>query len=363
MRARQTGRLLLTGLGGLAALLVAGLIAPSCLTPRPAAAAPTAAPAAKASPASRPAPSAGAKAADPVGKLLTEGWNQLDLVNYPACGAAFEKALASKPTAAQQAEALFGLGHLWQYRQPQDEVKAREYYTRVSEEFRDTPSGPLALLALARQADMPQYEKDRKREQARELYRKVIARYPGHFASEEAVHRLATTYLEELGDPASLDEGVRLLGEHLAKHPDSFLAPVMHLQLGGVCYDRKEYRKAVEHWTTADELDAKAGKDRAMDRSMQAGLYFRIAKVAEKQLQDYPLAIKWYERIVNEIKRDNKFYVSMLSAERCRKLMQQAGGGTGAAASVAPTTAAGPIPAASPASAPAPVPAKEGPKP
>jgi hypothetical protein len=71
-------------LGGLAALLVAGLIAPRLLAPRPAAAAPSAAPAGKATPTSRPAPPASNKADDPAAKLLTEGWNQLDLVNYPA---------------------------------------------------------------------------------------------------------------------------------------------------------------------------------------------------------------------------------------------------------------------------------------
>ena len=143
-----------------------------------------------------------------------------------------------------------------------------------------------------------------------------------------------------------MDEGIRLVTEHLAKHPDSFLAPAMHLQLGGVYQARGEYRKAIEHWIAADELDAKAGKNRAMDRSMQAGLYFRIAKVAEKRLQDYDLAAKWYDRIVNEIRRDNKFYVSKLSAERCRKLAAEA--------RTRPAVTA-------PASAPAP--AKEGAKP
>ena len=294
---------------------------------------------AEASPAKRTSPGTQATAAaDPVVKLLAAGWNELDLVDYRKAQKTFEQALARRPTVAQKAEALFALGHLWQYRQPGGDLgKAKRLYEQVASELADTPAGPLATLALARLADTPPYEKDRLREQARRLYRAIIDRYSDHFVAEEAVLRLAMTYLEELGNAEVEDVGAKLLTDFLARKPESFLAPVMRWELGNLHFNRTEYRRAVREWIAADTLDAKAPEGRAMSTVARAGLYFRIAKVSEKHLKDYATAAKWYEKIVTDVRRENRYYIAKVSAERCRKLAAQAA----AEAASRPTDAGG----------------------
>jgi len=230
--------------------------------------------------------------ADPHAKLLAQGWRDLEMVSYSKAQESFEMLLDRKPTRSQRAEALFALGHLWQYRRPGADVgEANKLYRQVATEFKDTPAAPLALLALGRLADAPEYEKDRKRAQARKLYQQVIATYPGHFAADEAVLRLAMTYLEEVGREKVEDTGAAMLTDYLAKKPDNLVAPVMHLQLGGLHQRRKEYPEAVRHWIASDEADEKAAA-----------------------------------KIVDDIRHDNKYYISKISAERCRKLAAGSGG-------------------------------------
>jgi TolA-binding protein len=264
-------------------------------------------------------------ASDPAARLLAAGWNELDLVNYPKAQRTFEQVLRSIPTPAQKAEAMFALAHLWQYRQPGADLgKAKRLYEDVVGELGEAPAAPLALMALARMADAPEYEKDRNRKRARELYREIIDRYRGHFLAEEAVLRLAMTYLEELGNVQVENVGVKLLRDFLARKPESSLAPVMHWELGNLYFNRREYRQAVREWIAADALDAKAPEGRAMSTVARAGLYFQIAKVNEKHLKDYATAAKWYEKIVTDVRRENRYYVAKVSAERCRKLAAQA---------------------------------------
>jgi len=290
----------------------------------------------------------GAKAATGPAQLLAAGWKQLDLVNYPASQATFKKVLgSSSATRAQLAEATFGLGHLWQYRRPGASIsEATELYQQVAEEYKDTPSAALALMALACLADTPEYEKDRRPDEARRLYREILRDKPESFVVHEAALRLAMTYLEERGSRKTEDEGVRMLTEHLAAHPNNFLATAMHTQLAVLFQSREEFRKALKHYIASDTVDLRAAQSeltdaerklplkrrlnqisqrRVMDTGSRAALYYRIASLAERKLKHYAVAVTWYEKIVYEIVRDNKFYVSKLSAERCRKLAAEAG--------------------------------------
>jgi len=262
---------------------------------------------------------------DPVAEQIAAGWDALELVNFPKAHKAFQAVLRSNPTPAQKAEALFALGHLWQYRQNGADLdRARELYEQVVRELANTPAGPLAMLALARMADAPPYEKDRRIEDARKLYRKIINRYGDRFVAHEAVLRLAMTYLERRGDRASEDAGAKILRDHLAKHAKNFLGIVMRSQLAELHFSRREYRQAVEQWIAVETLDAAAGKNRAMSPLARSGLYFRIAKVSEKHLKDYAAAAKWYTKLVTEVPRENRYYLAKISAARCRKLSASA---------------------------------------
>lgn len=245
---------------------------------------------------------------------LDAGWKLIGYINWPKALDELRAAADKATDPDDKAEALFALAYLWQYRRPDDDVdKARGYYQKIADELPKTRPAPLAVMALARLADAPSSEKDRQRDRARGLYRRILADYAHHLAADEAALRLALTYLEEVGQKASEDEGAKLLEEFLAAHPDSYLRAVMRKVLGDLAHERGQYRQAVEQWIAAAEVGVPA-------RNEQAIIYFQIARTAEKHLKDYALAAGWYERLVEEVKGINLYYVAKMSGQRCRKL-------------------------------------------
>lgn len=302
-------------------------------------------------------PSAGAAAAQPPGDphraLLDSGWQELRYANWPKARDLLEQAIAESPKTEIKAEAMYALATLWQIRQPGGSyAEAERLYARVAREFPDTPAAPWALLALARLADMPEYERDRNVDLARQLYREVLQRYADHVVADEATLRLAMTYLEKIGDTASEDIGAAMLARCIAEKPKNYLVYAMHLVLGDLAQRRQEYPRAVGHWIAADP-----GIIGASDR---AALYYKIGYTAEHNLKDYALAGHWYDRIVTDVKRENRYYIAKVAAERCRGLAAQAGQAAPAApgAPASEGTAAPGAPARGGTAAPGP--AKEG---
>jgi tetratricopeptide (TPR) repeat protein len=255
------------------------------------------------------------KASDPYRALLDSGWQELRYANWPKAREILQQARDTCPRREDKAEAIFALANLWQVRQPgTDATLAQALYEQVVRDYADTPAAPWAHLTLARLADTPEYEKNRQVDRARGLYEIILKVYPEHPVADEAALRLAMTYLEKVGDRPAEDRGVYLLEKHLAARPTNYLASVMHYLLGDLAQRRLDWRRAVEQWIAAD---AKGGVTNLAER---AALYNRIAHAAEHHLKDYALAAKWWERIVTDIQRDNRYYIAKLSAERCRKL-------------------------------------------
>jgi tetratricopeptide (TPR) repeat protein len=185
-------------------------------------------------------------------------------------------------------------------------------------------------MALARQADTPDLEKDRDPKRARELYERLLRDWPEHILTDEAVLRLALLSIQEAYIPdtavwgdmwiarfplAERDrletEAARRLEEHLKKRPGGILAAPMHVTLGNLYERRGRWQEAVNAWIAADAAGIPGLGDRAT-------LYHRIARVAELKLGQYDVAARWYERIVTDIRRDARYYVALLAAERCR---------------------------------------------
>ena len=255
--------------------------------------------------------------------LLTQGWQEMRYANHPKAQKAFEEALARTTDREEQAEATFGLALLWQSRPSGTDLpRAVRLYEQVAEEFGDTKSAPWALLALARNDDLPEYEKARQVESARTRYRRILKTWPDHPAADEAAYRLAQTYLEKVGEATSEDQGVAILKEWLARRPDNVMAAVMHWHLGGLYKLRRQYRLTLDHWAAADKAGIPGTEVRAM-------LCLSAGYIAEHKLKDYRLAITWYEKITKEIVRDDRYYVAKMWADDCRK---KAAAATGPAA-------------------------------
>jgi tetratricopeptide (TPR) repeat protein len=264
-------------------------------------------------------------------KHLAEGWQYIRYGNYPAAETSLDAVLETAASDELTAEALYAMGYLWRFRRPDPALdKARAFYRRVADDYPHTRAGPWAMLALARMADLPPVEEQRLREQARQLYRKVLDAAPNHPAAEEATLRLAMTYLEEVSKPEAQDRGARILRDHLRRSPRSPLAAAMHVVLGDLHRERKEYREAINRWIAgvraSYESRAAGAKGKSLLNSTQrAELYFAIAYAAEKAVGDLPLGARWYERLVVEVPRHNRYFVAKLSAEAIhQRLARQA---------------------------------------
>jgi TolA-binding protein len=256
----------------------------------------------------------------PPGRIeLTQGWQSIRFADFPTARKRMQSALEQGDTQIR-AEAVYALGYIHQYDPARrDNRKARELYAKVINDYAGTPAAPWAHLALARMADLPPLEKNRDVARAREIYRAVIEKHPKHMVADEAVLRLAYSYLQNLGDEESVATGLDLLAGRLEQRPDNFLAPAMHLAMAQPHIYRQRWSRAVGALVAADEADARGRKlygTSTLSQTVRSNLYWQIGRIAEEHVKDAQLARKYYLKIVEEIGRDNKAYVAGRRAKR-----------------------------------------------
>lgn len=272
-------------------------------------------------------PSEPEEAAPPPGReQINEGWQAIRFADFLSARRLMKSAL-DKGDSNIQAEATYALGYINQYDPARtDADQAAELYTEVVNSYPDSPSAPWAHLALARMADLPPLEKNRNEDQARRIYRQVIARHPKHMVADEATLRLAYTYMEKIGQEPSWRQGIELLEKWLKDRPDNFLAPAMHLAIAQPLLTARKWDQAIEALIQADEADARGERiygTRTLSRTVRSNLYWQIGRIAEEHLDKPQLARKYYLKIVEEIGRDSKAYVA---ARRARRLESRTGG-------------------------------------
>jgi TolA-binding protein len=254
--------------------------------------------------------------------VLEAGWGAVRLADWRRAEVFFEH-LLNNPDAndAVKSQASYGLGYTWQFRKPGEDIdKAMARYRQCVQDFPATTMTPLAMMALARQADVPTDVKNRDVATARKWYKRIVDEHPDHFIAREATLWLALTYMENKNDPALVDSGIAMLKEDLAQDPNHFCAATMHHIIGGVHSQRavdaedqetrkREFALAVDQFAAAE----KAGLQLQNDRGTMC---HRAGRICEYALEDYPRAIKWYGKLVHEIKRHQRFYVSKLALIR-----------------------------------------------
>ncbi len=262
----------------------------------------------------------------PPADALEEGWELIRVANFEDAERYLRRALeAEEPETL--AEACYAMGHLWQYRiMDEDLAQARQYYQRVVDEFPTSRTAAWAMLALARMESLPKTEKDQDIDQARQMYQQIIEDYPGQIPAHEAAYRYAHTFLEQAQDLEAQQEGIDYLLDYIQKYPETYLAAVMFYDIAGVYTFQKQWTKAVDFYIRADEKDQQFEQrfgDRTLSFNRRSVMYFQIAQIAEHELKNYDLAIKWYRRIVNDLDRDNRQYWARKSIERLTGAQQE----------------------------------------
>lgn len=255
---------------------------------------------------------------DPARTDLDAGWALIRLADWR--GAVKVLAAAERDAASDEirAEALFALAHIWHHRPTGGDLdKAKGYYRSILAKYPRAKAAPWAMLTLARIVDTPEFEPkeaaelDKARSKAQEQYREVLATYPGHLVAHEAALRLAVTYLSQRGDLDAEQTGAKILIAYLPKHPDNYLAAQMNILAGEWQQRCGRDREAVDAFIAGYEAGLPG-------MYHQAKTCFRIAQIAEFRLNDDALAAHWYQRLVDEAREDNRFYMAKLGAARCR---------------------------------------------
>ena len=260
----------------------------------------------------------GEQAVIPTANPLDPGWAAVHVANWTEAVAVFESYDRDGADPEVRAEALFALGHIWQHRRPgEDMARAEAYYRRVVGAFGGSKAAPWAELTLARIVDLPESEPktDEARQKlladVRQRYRRILDTYPGHLVAHEAALRLGVSYLSQVGDGQAEQTGAEVLIAYVKTQPDNYLAANMHILVGDWHEQNGRWREAADSFVAAYH----AGLPSMFH---QAKTCFRIAQIAERRLGDDGLAVRWYERLLNEAPGDNRYYLAKLGAERCR---------------------------------------------
>lgn len=249
---------------------------------------------------------------------LSNAWGSIQVANWPAAIRTLTELESSVTDPAVKARVLYLTAYVWQVRKPGEDLdRAKTYYQRVIDEHARSGVAPWAMMNLARSWDMSLLQKDRQADRAREMYRRIVNEFPGHVMTHEATVWLASSRLARKGDPNEQQAGRQILFDWLADHPDNYLASTMHYLIGKSFQQQEKWSPAIRHLALSYEKGLPTSGDRA-------SVCFAVAQIAQKKLRDYRLAARWYQEIVDHVQRDNKYFISKLLAEKCRRLAEGA---------------------------------------
>lgn len=249
---------------------------------------------------------------------LERGWRAFSTGDFDVAVAAFD-AVEKAPGALGEARysALLGLASAWQLRPNPELARARDCYGRLdalgTEQARKQGMLGLALVDLA----------EGRTAEGQSRLTDLVRKFPESPEADEASIHLAESLLEPrasasspagFGLPAEapVERGLRVLEERLQAFPHNPLATAMHIMLANQYIKLQRFPEAVKHLIAADEEGIAVRTSRAITR-------WRIARIAEKELGDYALAEKYYQRYVDEFQRTVLYYRALTSLERVRQ--------------------------------------------
>ncbi|MEM1058534.1 MAG: hypothetical protein AAGK14_04735 [Verrucomicrobiota bacterium] len=239
--------------------------------------------------------------ADQGQQRLAEAIELASIYDYAGAIAQLEPVMpAFQPGTEEWSQACYVLASAYRYREPvgQEGVeKSRALFARIRDESSNHNLIALSLLELAREAELENYSAESADlPRARQLYRTVMADYPGSAFSAEAAIRLANTYFTLESARENLEQGAGILQNYLQEYPDNPLSVVMWQQLG-LANQRisGDAQAALQNFERAEELGF------AVPTKKDNQLWV-MAQLAEKT-DDVQLAARLYQAILTETPR------------------------------------------------------------
>jgi tetratricopeptide (TPR) repeat protein len=256
-------------------------------------------------------------------QTLADGWRAYTTGDFDIARDTFSSVLrVPRLTDQQRFSALLGLATAYQMDTSPDLASARTYFEELGKLSSDEAQR-LSMLELTR-IDFAEGKTLEGRSRAETLRHK----YPDALEADEATLMLAEIFVQAkpdkaasggfvLAGPDGIQRGQEVLAAWLKDHPDNPLAADMHTMLADEFIELKQFAKAVP------ELQAALDKGVLADRT-HSQILWQIARIAEMELKDYPLAAKYYQQFITDSRRDVLYYRAQLSLDRVKKLAGQA---------------------------------------
>jgi tetratricopeptide (TPR) repeat protein len=257
--------------------------------------------------------------------LATTAWCQsedpgkiLDQANAEVTYMSFERALplyrSLLPKAAEGSElwqaAVFGQGVCEQQVMPASKEtmeKAKGFFQLLLDKAPTSKFAPRAMMNLGRLAELVDYADDTSdRETARQWYTKALNAAKGTPLEGEATLRIAATYIQTY-ETEPISKGLDLLRSYLQDHPKDLLASAMWQYMGETYfYPLKDYKNSLECYKKADALGL-------LEEGREGPVYWRMAVMADRYLQDRDTAIEYYKKIITKTPTSGKAYEAQLA--------------------------------------------------
>jgi tetratricopeptide (TPR) repeat protein len=246
-------------------------------------------------------------------QLVAQGLDELGRYEFADAYASFAEAAARAPAGgALRRKAVFAQAVVCHQWQPASEARITEA-AGLYRQLADAGEGEEAvqsLLRLGRLAELGDYFGDQEDlPKAREIYQQVMARWPQRAEAGEACLRLAAAWAQALDDE-SVRKGVAALDGWLQAHPDEPKAAIM-LQYASELHWAflHDAKSAVACLIEADR--------RGFDCDGREWQYcWRIARLAEEQLKDRELAIRYYRKIITTYPKSGSAWESQQELRR-----------------------------------------------
>lgn len=258
-------------------------------------------------------------AQDKTGTLLDEASRELTFFNFDTAYKLFTEVQGrTEPTGSPQwLQAMLGRALSAQNKTPatrQALDEAQQQYRSLIDSAPESLFAARATLQLGRIAEVRDFGGDVvDLEAARVFYLQVTEGWPADAIADEAALRYADTYFQRFGDPEAVAQGVDFLESWVEGRDDRPMASVIWEVIAMVKHEQLvDYAGALAAFLKADELGL-------AEPNVAGALYYRAAKLAEREVGDLDTAVQLYQKVIVEAPRSGRAFNAQLALEAIRE--------------------------------------------
>ncbi len=248
---------------------------------------------------------------------MISGWKMFRLGEYNQALKFFQKAQeTSEKKSPDYFQALFGMAKTYQLQSPTpDRNESTRIFRQIISESPDSDLAGWSMLALARQAHLPEGEESPNYESVGKAYQELIDKFPRHPAADEAFVYQQSTHLVSL-DKKDASDALANIEKFLASHPQTHFAGTawsLVAECNSIIGDSDKKLDALIKALGKMEIDP---TNPVVENS---STYWKIATVAEFEAGDFDTARKYYMKLKKEYPSDARCYGAKLAIERMDK--------------------------------------------